>query len=111
MTQVLTQLLSNALRFVVVGRKSKIRVWAELRGGRVRLWVEDNGVGIAPEYLDRIFWLFERLSQENTSSTGMGLPIARKGIERMHGTIGVQSTPGVGSRFWIELPSVEEDTL
>jgi signal transduction histidine kinase len=68
-------------------------------------------VGIAPEYLDRIFWLFERLSQENNSSTGMGLPIARKGIERMQGAIGVESTPGVGSRFWIELPSIEAHTL
>jgi PAS domain S-box-containing protein len=110
-TQVLIQLLSNALRFGVVGRKSKIRIWAEPRNPCVRLWMEDNGVGIAPEYLDRIFWLFERLSQENNSSTGMGLPIARKGIERMQGAIGVESTPGVGSRFWIELPSIEAHTL
>ena len=106
--QVLTQLLSNAVSFVMVGRKPKIRIWAENRDPCIRLWVEDNGIGIAPEFLDRIFWLFERLSQENSSSTGMGLPIARKGMQRMDGTIGVQSTPGVGSRFWIELPAVKE---
>jgi hypothetical protein len=106
--QVLTQLLRNALRFVVVGRKPKIRVWAETRDPCVRLWIEDNGIGIATEYLDRIFWLFERLSQEDSSSTGMGLPIARKAMQRMEGSIGVQSTPGVGSRFWIELPAVKE---
>ena len=109
--QVLTQLLRNALRFVVVGRKPKIRIWAETRGPCVRLWIEDNGIGIAAEYLDRIFWLFERLSQENSSSTGMGLPIARKGMQRMDGTIGVESTSGVGSRFWLELPAVKEETV
>ena len=109
--QVLTQLLRNALRFVVVGRKPKIRIWAETRDPCVRLWIEDNGIGIAAEYLDRIFWLFERLSQENSSSTGMGLPIARKGMQRMDGTIGVESTSGVGSRFWIELPAVKEEAL
>ena len=111
LSQVLAQLLSNAMRFAVVGRPPHIVLWAEPRESNLRLWIEDNGIGIEPEYLDRIFWLFERLSQENSASTGMGLPIARKGMDRMEGSIGVQSTPGVGSRFWIELPAVLEDKV
>jgi signal transduction histidine kinase len=107
---VLCQLISNALSFVAAARKPRLRIWAESADqASTRVWIEDNGVGIAPEYLDRIFWLFERLSQESASaSTGMGLPIAKKGIERMGGRIGVESNPGAGSRFWIELPSCQE---
>lgn len=108
--QVLCQLISNALKFVVIGRQPKLRIWADPAQERVRLWVEDNGVGIAPEYLDRIFWLFERLLQDTGSSTGMGLPIAKKGVERMGGRIGVESSPGAGSRFWIELPAMPQQS-
>ena len=106
--QVLGELLNNGLKFAAPGRAPRLQIRAERRQNCIRLWIEDNGEGIAPEYLDRIFWLFERLTQENSTSTGMGLPIARKGVERMEGRIGVESTPGVGSRFWIELPAMEE---
>jgi PAS domain S-box-containing protein len=107
--QVLAQLISNALTFVTASRVPRLKIWAEPRQTLVRVWIEDNGVGISAEYLERIFWLFERLSQHSNSSTGMGLAIARKGVERMGGKMGVESTPAAGSRFWIELPAVVEE--
>jgi signal transduction histidine kinase/CHASE3 domain sensor protein len=74
----------------------------------IRLWVEDNGIGIAPEYQERIFRVFERLhGVETYPGTGIGLAIVRKGIERMGGRVGVESQLGQGSRFWIELPQVK----
>ncbi|HJX29944.1 MAG TPA: PAS domain S-box protein [Thermoanaerobaculia bacterium] len=105
LVQVLINLLGNALRFVAPGVTPRVRVWAEPRGEKVRLWIEDNGIGIAPEHQERIFRVFERLhGVETYSGTGVGLGIVRKGMERMGGSSGVESAPGEGSRFWIELP-------
>ena len=102
---VLSNLFSNAFKFVKPGVDPHVNVWSELRGDFVRLWVEDNGIGIAPEHQDRIFGVFERLHTSDVyPGTGMGLAIVRKGIERMHGRVGIESQPGKGSRFWIELP-------
>lgn len=75
----------------------------------IRLWVKDNGIGIAKEHYDRIFQVFERLHGiETYAGTGIGLAIVRKGIERMGGRIGVESKVNEGSSFWIELPKVEQ---
>jgi signal transduction histidine kinase len=59
--QVVVNLLANAIKFVAPGVKPEVRIWGESRGEWIRLWVEDNGIGIAPEYHERIFGLFERL--------------------------------------------------
>ena len=105
LAHVVTNLLTNAAKFVACGVRPHVRVWAEERGEWVRLWVEDNGIGIAPEHQDRIFRVFERLhGSETYPGTGIGLAIAAKGTERMGGRAGVESTPGKGSKFWIELP-------
>ncbi|MEG4441912.1 CHASE3 domain-containing protein [Microcoleus sp. AT9_B5] len=70
----------------------------------VRLWVEDNGIGIAAEHQKRIFRVFERLHGiESYPGTGIGLAIVQKGIDRMGGQVGVESQLGQGSRFWIQL--------
>jgi signal transduction histidine kinase len=71
----------------------------------VRLWVEDNGIGISPEAQEQIFEIFYRLhSSADYEGSGIGLAIVRKGSERMGGRVGVESAPGKGSRFWLELP-------
>ena len=70
----------------------------------IRLWVQDNGIGIAPENQQRIFNVFDRLhGSEVYPGMGIGLAIVRKGVERMGGRVGVESQIGQGSRFWIEL--------
>jgi PAS domain S-box-containing protein len=110
LVQMLSNLLSNALKFVPPGTRPQVRVFAELRDSRIRLWVEDNGLGIAPEHQTRIFLPFERLHGPGPyPGTGIGLAIVRKGVERMGGTAGVDSELGRGSRFWIELPAARED--
>lgn len=130
---IIGNLVSNALKFIPAGVQPKIRIWAESKdfergslGGAageasapansrrlqhapaVRLWVEDNGIGIAREDLDRIFSAFERLHSRNAyPGTGLGLAIVRKGAERIGGQVGVESEPGKGSRFWVELNKAE----
>jgi PAS domain S-box-containing protein len=105
LVQVVTNLLANALKFVAPGVRPEVRVRAEERDGFVRLWVEDNGIGIAPPHQSRIFKVFERLhGEERYPGTGIGLAIVRKGVERTGGRVGVESEVGRGSRFWVELP-------
>lgn len=108
LTQVVANLLGNAVKFVPPGKPARVRVWVERREGRVRLWVEDEGIGIAAEHQERIFRIFERLhGQETYPGTGVGLAIVRKGMERIGGHVGVESSLGQGSRFWVELPEEE----
>jgi PAS domain S-box-containing protein len=107
--QILSNLLSNAAKFTPPGERARIRVRSEARGDRVRLWVEDNGIGLAKEHASRIFNVFERLhGGEAYPGTGIGLAIVRKGAERLGGAAGVESEGrGRGSRFWVELPLAE----
>jgi len=85
-----------------------VRVWTEDRAEFVRVWVDDNGLGIATAYKNQIFRLFSRLHGEEYPGTGVGLAIVQKGIERMGGKTGVESTLGEGSRFWFELQKAPE---
>jgi hypothetical protein len=106
--QILWNLLSNALKFVAPGVAPFIRIWAEVGEENIRLHIQDNGIGIKPEHQERIFRVFERLHRpEDYPGTGIGLAIVAKGMERMGGHVGLESNPGEGSRFWIELPAVE----
>lgn len=102
--QILANLLSNALKFVAPGVRPRIRFGGEADDLLIRLWVEDNGIGIPADQKERIFRVFERLHGPRYAGTGIGLSIVRKGVERMGGHVGLESTPGKGSRFWIELP-------
>ncbi len=105
LVQVVSNLLTNAIKFVEPNVQPQIRVWAEEGGETIRLWVQDNGIGVAPENHQRIFQTFVRLQGADFySGNGIGLAIARKGVERMGGTVGVEAQLGEGSRFWIELP-------
>ena len=73
----------------------RVRVWAETRGDGVRLWFEDNGIGIPRQYQERIFEMFQQLDK-SYEGTGIGLALVRKTAERMGGRVGVESTPGEG---------------
>jgi PAS domain S-box-containing protein len=107
--QVLINLLGNALKFVPPKASPKVEVWTEAHDSLVRLCVQDNGIGIKPEYVNKLFQPFVRLANgAGFPGTGIGLAIVRKGVERMGGRVGVDSEPGQGSCFWIELPAAAE---
>lgn len=104
LAQAITNLLNNAVKFVRPGVKPQVRVWSEARGTEVRLWIEDNGIGIPADQVDKLFGMFQRLSTPHRyEGTGIGLAIVRKAVERMGGTVGVESDGSSGSRFWIQL--------
>jgi signal transduction histidine kinase len=105
---VLMSLLTNALKFVATGVVPRVQVRAQGDTNVVRFSVEDNGIGIAPEYLQKVFHIFEQLHSKNSyAGTGIGLAIASKASERLGGRLGVESKVNQGSRFWIELPRLQ----
>jgi signal transduction histidine kinase/ActR/RegA family two-component response regulator len=103
--QVLFNLVGNAIKFTASGR---VLVQIESDESTCHITVQDTGIGIAPENVPR---LFKRFSQAEHSmvrrfgGTGLGLAISRKLVESMSGSIGVDSQPGQGSRFWFTLPA------
>jgi PAS domain S-box-containing protein len=102
LTQCLSNLLDNAVKFVSPGVTPRVRVWAEPSDLRVRLFFQDNAIGIEKEAHEKIFEMFQRLSKRY-DGTGVGLTIVKKAIEKMGGKVGLESEPGKGSTFWIEL--------
>ncbi len=103
LVQCLGNLLDNAVKFTAPNTTPRVRVFTQLIEARVRICVQDNGIGIAAAAQRRLFGMFERL-HPNYEGTGLGLAIVRRAAERMGGTVGVESSPGQGSTFWIELP-------
>jgi signal transduction histidine kinase/CheY-like chemotaxis protein len=107
--QIIINLLSNAIKYNKPG--GSVMVDCVLPSpGRIRIRVEDTGVGMSPAQLDQLFQPFNRLGQESTSEqgTGIGLVMTRRLIELMGGAIGVESTVGQGSVFWIEMNLTQE---
>jgi PAS domain S-box-containing protein len=109
LTQCFSNLLGNAMKFVVPGQVPEVRIRAEQREGWVRLWFEDNGIGIPPQALGRVFDMFHRVHR-NYEGTGIGLALVRKVTQRMGGRVGVESQLGKGSRFWMELRAFDAST-
>lgn len=116
LTQCFSNLLGNAVKFVRPGVRPRVKVWAEALApavavdprhspaSLVRIWIEDNGIGIAEKDRERVFRMFERIHPTAQSEgTGIGLTIVRKAVERMGGRVGFDSVPGRGSRFWLDL--------
>ena len=100
--QVLANLLSNALKY---GAGKPVHVRVEQEGDWARLVVRDEGIGIPPEALGRIFDRFERaVSERNYGGLGLGLYVTRQVIDAMGGRVTAQSTPGQGALFIVELP-------
>ena len=102
--QCISNLLDNGVKFVAPGVKPQITVGSEWVGDDVQLWFQDNGIGIEPGVQERMFGMFQRFHRDDVyPGTGIGLAIVRKAVERMNGTVGAQSEPGKGSRFWLKL--------
>ncbi|HUE10157.1 MAG TPA: response regulator, partial [Steroidobacteraceae bacterium] len=107
--QILTNLLGNSIKFTETGHVELKAFCTEQGTDRIRLrcTVQDTGIGIEPEALERLFMPFTQADATTTrrfGGTGLGLSIARRFVELMGGEIGVTSTIGVGSTFWIEIP-------
>ena len=105
LTQCVSNLLSNGAKFVSPGTTPRLEISAEDSGPSLaRVWIKDNGIGIAPENHGRIFRLFERIHPATEyEGTGIGLTIVRKAIERMGAQVGFESELGKGSKFWMQL--------
>lgn len=103
LTQSFANLLENAIKFAAPGQPPSIHIRSEVGGGVVRIWIEDRGIGIAPQHHEKIFRIFETVSAPEGSQTGIGLALVRKAVERMGGAVGVASRLGDGAKFWIEL--------
>jgi signal transduction histidine kinase len=102
LTQVAANVVSNAVKYSPPG--SEVRIVSRLNDGVIRVSVSDQGHGIRPEDLTRVFSRFERIATEKVGGTGLGVPISKEIIELHHGKMWVESTFGVGSTFFFELP-------
>ncbi len=105
LTQCVSNLLENAVKFVAPGKIPHIEVSARKSEGRTRLFFKDNGIGVPAHSLEKIFDIFHRVGRDK-DGTGIGLAIVRKAAEKMGGSVGVVSEPGQGSLFWLDLESV-----
>jgi signal transduction histidine kinase len=104
--QVFTNLIENALKYVQPGRPSRIAIGGRREGGTAIIDVADNGRGIAPRDMERVFELFRRAGKQDTAGEGIGLAHVRALVRRLGGTIECVSTPDVGSTFSVRLPLV-----
>ncbi len=102
--QVVINLLSNAVRYTARGGIGATLAW---RRGRLHVEVHDSGIGISPEFQASVFKPFNRGGQCGSKGAGLGLSIVRRLVEQMHGTLALESQPGAGTRFVIELPPLE----
>ncbi len=102
--QVLLNLLSNAIKYN--RKEGGVSVRCERLGDRLRIGITDTGPGLTPEQQALLFKPFERLDADRQAieGTGIGLALSKRLIDLMHGALGVESAPGAGSTFWMELP-------
>lgn len=105
--QLFQNLISNGLKYHQPGKHPRLEVRADDRGDDYFFRISDDGIGIEPQYFDRIFQVFQRLhGRGQYPGTGIGLATCKKVVEIYGGKIGVESTPGAGSTFFFSLPKV-----
>lgn len=105
--QILSNLLSNALKFVRDQAPPRVAIEARAEGGKVVLSVRDQGIGMDLTYREKIFNLFEKLETKDFPGTGIGLAIVQKAAERIGGTIALESTLGTGSCFTVTISGAD----
>jgi CheY-like chemotaxis protein len=105
---VLLNLLSNAVKYTAMHGNVTLS-FSKSDNGMMRIQVRDTGAGIPVEKLARLFTPFDRLGAEQSTveGTGLGLALCQRLLSAMHGSLGVNSTPGIGSTFWLELPHAD----
>jgi two-component system sensor kinase len=108
LVRLLQNLIGNAIKFRGE-RAPRIHVGTERRKHDWLFWIQDNGIGIAPEHCERVFKIFQRLhSREEYAGTGIGLAVCQKTVTRHGGRIWVESEPGVGSKFLFTIQNGEQ---
>lgn len=102
-------LMGNALKFTRPGHRPIIRIGAEPEAGGWRFWISDNGPGIAPEYRERVFGMFQRLhTREQVPGNGIGLAVVKRIAELHHGKAWIESSEGGGTKVLVWLPATEQ---
>lgn len=105
LTVILNNLLSNSVTYINPNiKKHTVKVLVETNDSMATIIVEDNGIGISEEYQQKVFEMFYRISEASTGS-GLGLYIVKETIDKLKGTIEVESVPGSGTRFIIQIPN------
>jgi signal transduction histidine kinase len=102
LTQCISNLLGNAVKFVAPGVQPVIRIFFRQDDSHVHLYFQDNGIGIEPDAQERIFQLFQRQNRA-IEGTGIGLAIVKKAVQHMGGSVTLTSQPGQGSTFCLHL--------
>ncbi len=106
LNQVFSNLIENALKYLGNNKPGRISISGYKENGQSVYCVQDNGIGIEPEYRDKIFEIFHQLEPESSSGEGLGLTIVQRVLQRHNGKIWLESEPGTGSRFYISLPGI-----
>ena len=105
LTQVLSNLMDNAIKYIPADKKGLIKITGTKKPDHVVYCIEDNGIGIDKSYIDRIFDIFYRIEDKSIKGEGIGLAIVRKTLMMLNGKIWVESKKNKGSKFYISLPA------
>jgi PAS domain S-box-containing protein len=104
-SQVFTNLLDNAIKYRSTDRPLEVHVSSVICDDAVQYCVEDNGIGIHPDYQNHVWEIFHRINPRDIPGEGLGLTVSRRILDRLNGTIRLESEEGTGSRFFVTLPA------